>query len=126
MRLQLLGKAQQYASHLPKLWQTVSNRNVGNADTGMRYLFRSCVAASCMSVVSVFVLSNTVLALTTRHYCIVLFSIPFTDRTFALPYWMWGWIPLSVCAASTLPAVILWATFLVKRTLMQRRYASNS
>ena len=91
----------------------------------MRYLFRSCVAASCVSVVSVFVLSNTVLALTTRHYCIVLFTIPFTDKTLALPYWMWGWIPLSVCAASMLTAVLLWAAFLVKRTRIQRHYTGN-
>jgi len=93
---------------------------VGNTDKGTRYLFRSCVAATCVSLVSVFVLSNTVLALTTRHYCIALFSVPFTDRTFALPYWMWGWMPLSVCGTSTLTAIGLWATFLVKRTRTPR------
>lgn len=71
-------------------------------------------------------LSNTALALTTRRYCIVIFTFPFTDRIFSLPSWMWGWLPLSVCAASTLTAVVLWATFLVKRTRAQRYCARNS
>jgi hypothetical protein len=81
----------------------------------MRYLFRSCVAASGMSAVSLFVLSNTGLALTTRKYCSVLFTVPFTHKTFALPGWMWGRIPFSACAISTLTTVVLWATLLVKR-----------
>ena len=80
----------------------------------MRCLFRSCVVATCVSVLSLFVLSNTALALTTRG-CVVLFTVPFTDRTFRFPNWMWGPMPLSVWAVSTLAAVVLWTVLFVRR-----------
>ena len=56
-------------------------------------MFRLAIAATCVSALMLFIYSNTVLALTTDHYCVVLFELPFTDRSFQLPNWMWGAIP---------------------------------
>jgi hypothetical protein len=102
----------------------VSNSLV-KEDTVQR-LFRTCVLASCVSVVSLVVLSNTPLALTTRGYCVVLFTVPFTGRTFQFPNWMWGPIPMSVCAVSTLAAVFLWTALLVRRVRLRSASVSKT
>ena len=78
--------------------------------------FRISILATCVSAVSTFVLWNTALVLTGGNYCIVLFTVPYTDKSFALPRWVWGPIPISVCAISTLTAVVLWIKLLVSRT----------
>ena len=86
----------------------------------MKYLTRFCVATTCVSAVSLLVLWNTALALqATTHRCIVLFEVPFTDKSFPVPDWMWGPIPLSFWAISTLTAVTFWITLLIKRVRLR-------
>jgi hypothetical protein len=82
----------------------------------MPYLFRACVAASCVSVAALFVFSNTVLSLPAGppHRCIVLFDLPFTDKRFVLPMWM-SQLSMDLAAISTLMAVLLWVMLLIKR-----------
>jgi hypothetical protein len=81
----------------------------------MGNLLRTCVVSTALSVLSLIFLSNNALALTTRGYCVVLFSVPFTDETFEFPNWMWGPIPMAVCGLSTLLSLILWTVVLVRR-----------
>ena len=78
------------------------------------------MAASGVSAVSLFVLSNTALALTRPDNRAALFSIPFIEKTYVLPLWMWGRVPTSVWAISTLVAVILGMTVLVRTWWTQR------
>lgn len=77
-------------------------------------LFRGCVAASVVCLLSLFVASNTALALTTRGYCVAAFTVPFTDRILEFPSWTWP-LPMMVGAVSTLVALLLWGALLVKR-----------
>ena len=81
----------------------------------MKLLLWGATVATSISAASWFVLSNSVLALTTSHYCVVLFEVPFTDKSFRLPDWTFGWIPISVCGLSTIASVALWIVALVKR-----------
>lgn len=80
----------------------------------MHTLFRTCVAASALSVLFVFVASNTALALTTRGYCIVIFTVPFTNKVFEFPSWTFL-MPTLVGAVSTVVALSLWGALFVKR-----------
>jgi hypothetical protein len=91
----------------------------------MGNLFRTCVLATSLSVLSLGVLSNAALALTTRGYCVVLFTVPFTDKTFEVPNWMWGPIPIAVCGLSTLVSVVLWTVLLVRRIRLRSTPVSN-
>jgi hypothetical protein len=84
----------------------------------MQKLFRTCVIASCVSVLLVLIWANTGLALTTRGYCVVRFTIPFTDDGFQLPNWMWPTL-MSACVISTLIAIVLWTALLIKRTRLR-------
>lgn len=81
----------------------------------MRHLFRTCLIANCLSVVSTAFLLTTGLALTTRGYCVPILMVPFTDKTFVLPMWMWGRGPFCVWAISTLTAVVFWIMLVAKR-----------
>ena len=92
----------------------------------MKSLFRFSVVTTCIAALSLFILSNTVLALATQHYCIVYFEVPFTAKTFRLPYWMWGLYPFLVFAISTATAIALWIIFFVKRMRMRRISHSTS
>ena len=74
----------------------------------MKQLRWGATVATGVSVSSLFILGNTVLALTTSHYCVILFEVPFTDKSFRLPDWAWGPIPFSICALSAITAVALW------------------
>ncbi len=79
-------------------------------------LRRIAIAATCLSVFSFFVLSNTVLARPTGgRPCIVVFYIPFTDKDFQLPTWMWGARPFLVLVISTLTAIGCWIALFWKR-----------
>jgi hypothetical protein len=62
------------------------------------------------------VFANTVLALPAGppHRCIVLFDLPFTDKSFVLPMWM-SQLSMDLAAISTLMAVLLWVMLLIKR-----------
>ena len=84
-------------------------------------MFRLAIIATCVSALLLFVLSNTALALTTSHYCILLFEVPFTDRSYRLPNWMWGLYPISALAISTLCAAGLWIALGIKRLRRSRR-----
>ena len=87
---------------------------------GSKNLFRFSVIATCISALSLFILFNTFLALTTQHYCVVYFAVPFTAKTILLPNWMWGLSPFLVCTISTVMAIVLWIIFFVKRVRMRR------
>ena len=54
----------------------------------MGKLLKCTVLATSVSVLSLAFFLNTALVLTTRGYCIVLFTVPFTDMTFKFPNWM--------------------------------------
>lgn len=82
----------------------------------MGRLCGACVLTSGLSSVCLVVVSNTALALTSRNYCVVLFSVPFTSKVVQFPRWMFGPIPLSVWGISTLAAVVLWTVLLVRRS----------
>ena len=51
---------------------------------------RTAFIVTSVSAVLFGVAANTALALTTKHYCIVLLNIPFTDHSYQLPYWWWN------------------------------------
>jgi len=78
-------------------------------------MFRLAIIATCVSALLLFVLSNTALALTTGHYCVVLFELPFTDKTYRLPTWMWGLYPILALAIATVSAFGLWTILGVRR-----------
>jgi hypothetical protein len=63
------------------------------------------IVATCLSALLLFILSNTALALTTGHYCVVLFEVPFTDKSYRLPGRMWGMYPMLVSAISSVTLV---------------------
>jgi len=86
----------------------------------MRGQYRICVIATCISGLLLFILGNTGLALTTGNYCIVLFEVPFTNKSFQLPDWMWGLYPFLVAGISTLTAAVLWVSLLFRRRRMRR------
>jgi hypothetical protein len=80
----------------------------------MHTLLRSCVVASAVCLLSIFVAANTALALTQRGYCVVTFILPFTNKIFEFPSWTWP-LPMLIAAISALVALSLWATLIVKR-----------
>lgn len=86
----------------------------------MKTLFRLSVVTTSVSALSLFILSNTVLALTVQRYCIVYLEVPFTDKTIRLPDWMGGRYPLLVCVVSTAAAIALWIVFFARRMRMRR------
>jgi hypothetical protein len=99
---------------------------------GIALLLRSCIrwgrfrigiVATCVSLVTLFVWWNTALVLTADNYCAVLFTVPYAHKSFVLPGWMWGPVPLLVWAISTLAAVVLWMTLLVRRLRLRRTSA---
>jgi hypothetical protein len=82
----------------------------------MRRLRRIAIIATCLSAFSIFVISNTFLAKPPfGRPCIVVFYLPFTNKDFQLPMWMWGAGPLLVLAISTLTAIGCWMTLFLKR-----------
>jgi hypothetical protein len=83
-------------------------------------MFRLAIAATCVSALMLFIYSNTVLALTTGHYCVVLFELPFTDKSYQLPNWMWGLYPILVWAISSVGALGLWMALGIKRLRTNR------
>jgi hypothetical protein len=89
----------------------------------VRNLYRISVATTSVSALSLFILWNTALVLTTQNYCVVLFEVPFTDRSFQLPGWMWGRYPFGVSAISTLAAVALWIAVFVKRRRTRNNFS---
>jgi len=89
---------------------------------GVALMLRACIRwgnfgqsifATSVSALSAFIIWNTALVLTGGNYCIVLFTVPYTTKSFILPRWVWGPIPMSICAISTLTAVVLWIKLLV-------------
>jgi hypothetical protein len=55
------------------------------------------------------------LALTTGHYCVVLFELPFTDKTYQLPSWMWGLYPILALLFASVSASGLWIILGLRR-----------
>jgi hypothetical protein len=86
----------------------------------MKRLRRIAIIATTISALALFFISNTGLALPpmnpngTRPPCVLLFEVPFTDYSFQLPLWMWGAVPFSAVALSTLAAVITWIMLLFR------------
>jgi len=81
----------------------------------MKRLRRIAIIATCLSAFSIFVISNTVLAKpAVGRPCIVVFYLPFTDKDFQLPMWMWGGGPFLVFAISTLTAIACWIALFLK------------
>jgi len=75
----------------------------------MKRLRRIAITVTCLCAMSIFVISNTVLAKPPfGRSCIVVFYLPFTDKDFQLPIWMWGGGPFLVFAVSTPPAIACW------------------
>jgi hypothetical protein len=85
----------------------------------MKGLYRMSVIATCISGISLFIFWNTALVLTSRNYCIVLFEVPFTNRSVQLPNWMWGRYPFLVTGISTLTAGVLWTSLFFRRRRMR-------
>ncbi len=81
----------------------------------MKRLRRIAIIATSLSAFSIFVMSNTVLAKPPfGRPCIVVFYLPFTDKDFQLPMWMWGGGPFLVFAISTLTAIACWIALFLK------------
>ncbi len=75
----------------------------------MKRLRPIAITVTCPCAMSIFVISNTVLAKPPfGRQCIVVFYLPFTDKDFQLPIWMWGGGPFLVFAVSTPPAIACW------------------
>jgi hypothetical protein len=90
----------------------------------MKILFRFAIIATFASALLWFFLSNTALALTSGNYCIVLFEVPFTEKAYRLPYWMWGKYPLVVSSILSVAAIGFWIVWGVKH-LRARRPANS-
>lgn len=74
----------------------------------MKHLRWIGITANCFSAFSFFVLSNTVLVLPpNRSQCVTVFEVPFTEKSFELPLWMWrGPLWLLVISTFTAPWVL--------------------
>jgi hypothetical protein len=83
-------------------------------------MLRFAIGVTCVSALMLFILSNTALALTTGHYCIVLFEVPLTNKSYQLPDWMWGAYPMLVWTISAVTAVALWIVLGIKRLRVRR------
>jgi hypothetical protein len=81
----------------------------------MKRLRQTAIISTTVSVLALFLLANTVLAKPPwGRPCVVLFEVPFTERSFELPLWMWGLVPFSVLGLSTLAALTSWVVLLFK------------
>ena len=96
------------------------NRDEAVLDASYRNMLRVAIATTCLSALLLFILSNTALALTTGHYCVVFFEVPFTDKSYRLPGWMWGVYPMLVWAISSVTAIGLWITLGIKHVRSRR------
>jgi hypothetical protein len=74
----------------------------------MKRLRQTAIISTITSILIVFVLANTVLAKPIFGPCVLLFEVPFTNKSFELPLWMWGLVPLSTLALFTLAALTSW------------------
>ena len=84
-----------------------------------RMRVRTAFIVTSVSAALFAVAANTSLALTTKNYCIVLLTIPFTDHSYQLPYWWW-----SVSILLTLfcvPLVLISWIFVALRTWKVKR-----
>lgn len=79
----------------------------------MRRLRQIAVVSTSISILLLLFFANTVLAkpLSGRP-CVVLFEVPFSDKSFDLPSWTWGFLPFSMLPLSSLAALISWAILL--------------
>jgi hypothetical protein len=77
--------------------------------------FGQSILATSVSALSAVVLWNTALVLTGNNICVVLLTLPYTNKTFIMPRWFWGPIPVSVFVISTLCAAVLWTKLIVSR-----------
>ena len=86
----------------------------------MKRLRRTAIISTAISALTLFFLSNTALALPPvgsngiRPPCVLVFEVPFTDYSFQLPLWMWGLVPFSALALSTVAAVTSWVMLLFR------------
>jgi hypothetical protein len=92
----------------------------------MKFFYRITVIATCLSSLLWLVVGNTALALKARigeagMRDVVLLEIPFANKTYRLPDWMWGLYPWSVVLMLTLASGVLWTVFLVNRRRMRQR-----
>jgi hypothetical protein len=86
----------------------------------MDRLRRNAIISTAIPVLVLFFLSNTALTLQPvgsdgiRSPCFPVFEVPFTVYSFRLPLWMWGIVPFSVLALSTLAAATSWVMVLFR------------
>ena|SRR5258708_4467320 len=89
----------------------------------MNRLRRIAIILTTISALTLLVLGNTALAKPTGgRPCIVVFHVPFADKYYELPMWMWG-RPLLVFAVSALAALGCWIALLVRSISRQERTA---
>jgi hypothetical protein len=80
----------------------------------MKSLRRIAILSTAISGLALFFLGNTALAKPTGgRPCVLVFELPFTEKLFELPLWMWGLVPSSVLALSSLAAIGSWIALLV-------------
>jgi hypothetical protein len=93
---------------------------------GMKRIRRIATISTAITILALFFISNTALALPAmdsngvRPPCYPIFDVPFTAYSFRLPLWMWGLVPLSVLAFSALIAVTSWVILLVRWRALSR------
>jgi len=89
-------------------------------DDTMRRLRRIATISTAISALALLFLSNSVLVLPAldpngiRPPCFPVFEVPFTNFSFQLPLWMWGLVPFSALALSTLAAVTCWIMLFIR------------
>jgi hypothetical protein len=88
----------------------------------MNRLRRIAIILTTVSALTVSFLGNTALAKPKGgRPCVLVFEVPFTDKFVELPTGMWGLVPLSVSALSTLAAVTIWIVLLFRWLRKARR-----
>jgi hypothetical protein len=86
----------------------------------MNRLHRSAIVSTAISMLMLLLLFDTLLVLPVlgskgiRPPCYPVLLVPFTDYSFRLPLWMYGRIPFSIWALSTLAAVTTWVMVLFR------------
>jgi hypothetical protein len=95
----------------PRRFQTTRMRTDVREETKMS--LRTALYLNSISILLLFIVSNVSLALTTPHYCIVAFQVPFSDHSFQLPYWAWS-LSLLLIPLCILTMLISWLLVLVR------------
>jgi hypothetical protein len=92
----------------------------------MKRLRWLAIISTTICALMLLLLSNTALALLpldpngSRPACVLLFEPPFTNYSFQLPGWMWGIVPFSVLALTSLASITSWLMLLIRWRAMTR------